>query len=134
MKGPRVAQIKIYGLREHLTPIKEKLSHLIHACTVEALQLPLDKRFHRFFPLDPSDFSFPADRSPRYTIIEISLFEGRSVETKKRLIRLLFTKLHEECSISPQDVEVTLFETPKQNWGIRGLPGDELHLDYRVDV
>lgn len=129
-----MAQIKIYGLREHLTPIKEKLSHLIHACAVEALQLPLDKRFHRFFPLDPSDFSFPADRSPRYTIIEISLFEGRSVETKKQLIRLLFSKLHEELSIPPQNVEITLFETPKQNWGIRGLPGDELHLNYRVDV
>ncbi len=134
MKGTRVAQIKIYGLREHLTPIKEKLSHIIHACVVEALQLPLDKRSHRFFPLDPSDFSFPADRSTRYTIIEISLFEGRSVETKKQLIRLLFAKLHEELSIPPQDVEITLFETPKQNWGIRGLPGDELHLNYQVDV
>lgn len=134
MKGLRMAQIKIYGLREHLTPLKEKLSHLIHTCAVEALQLPPDKRFHRFFPLDPSDFLFPADRSPRYTIIEISMFEGRSVETKKRLIRLLFAKLHEELSIPPQDVEITLFETPKQNWGIRGLPGDELSLNYQVDV
>lgn len=129
-----MAQIKIYGLREHLMPIKEKLSDLIHACTVEALQLPLDKRFHRFFPLDPSDFFFPADRSPRYTIIEVGLFEGRSVATKKRLIRLLFAKLHEGLSFSPQDVEITLFETPKQNWGIRGLSGDELHLNYHVDV
>ncbi len=129
-----MAQIKIYGLREHLMPIQEKLSYLIHACAVEALQLPPDKRFHRFFPLDPTDFFFPADRSPRYTLIEISMFEGRSVETKKRLIRLLFAKLHEELSFSPQDVEITLFETPKQNWGIRGLPGDELQLNYHVDV
>lgn len=129
-----MAQIKIYGLKEHLTSIKEQLSHLIHACAVEALQLPPEKRFHRFFPLDPSDFFFPADRSSRYTIIEISMFEGRSVETKKQLIRLLFSKLHEELSIPPHDVEITIFETPKQNWGIRGLPGDELSLNYRVDV
>lgn len=36
--------------------------------------------------------------------------------------------------ISPQDVEVTIFETPKHNWGIRGLPGDELALNYKVNI
>jgi|SRR5581483_3892495 phenylpyruvate tautomerase PptA (4-oxalocrotonate tautomerase family) len=134
MKGFYMAQIKIYGLKEHLAPIKEKLSNVVHACVVEALQLPPDKRFHRFFPLDPSDFFFPADRSTHYTIIEISMFEGRSDETKKQLIRLLFTRLHEELLIAPQDVEITIIETPRQNWGIRGLPGDELHVNYRVNV
>ncbi|MBV9229297.1 MAG: tautomerase family protein [Chloroflexi bacterium] len=129
-----MAQIKIYGLREHLAPIKAKLSDVLHACAVEALHLPPDKRFHRFFLLDASDFFFPADRSTRYTIIEISMFEGRSIETKKQLIRLLFSRLHEELHIAPQDVEITIFETPKHNWGIRGLPGDELHLNYQVNV
>src|SRR5438045_3902220 len=101
-----MAQVKIYGLREHLAPIKGTLSDVIHACTVEALQLPVEKRFHRFFLLDPSDYLFPADRSERYTIIEISMFEGRSAETKKQLIRLLFAQLHKELRIPPQDVEI----------------------------
>ncbi|MEM6432015.1 MAG: tautomerase family protein, partial [Deinococcota bacterium] len=26
------------------------------------------------------------------------------------------------------------FETPKENWGIRGQLGDELSLNYKVDV
>ena len=129
-----MAQIKIYGLKEHLAPLKEKFSDILHACAVEVLHLPPDKRFHRFFLLDSSDFFFPIDRSERYTIIEISMFEGRSVETKKQLIRLLFTRLQEELLIPPHDVEITIFETPQQNWGIRGLPGDELHLNYRVNV
>src|SRR5690242_14727927 len=127
-----MAQIKIYGLREHLAPVKEKLSDVIHACAVEALQLPSEKRFHRFFPLEASDFFFPADRSARYIIIEISMFEGRSVETKKQLISLLFRRFNEELHIAPQDVEITIFETPRQNWGIRGLPGDELQVNYQV--
>jgi phenylpyruvate tautomerase PptA (4-oxalocrotonate tautomerase family) len=62
------------------------------------------------------------------------MFEGRSEEAKKQLIRLLFTRLQAEVGIAPQDVEVTIFETPRQNWGIRGQTGDELALNYRVDV
>src|ERR1700749_1471333 len=101
-----MAQIKIYGLKDHLGPVKEKFSDVLHACAVEALQLPAEKRFHRFFLLDPTDFFFPSDRRSRYTIIEISMFEGRSVEAKKQLIRLLFARLQEELLIPPQDVEI----------------------------
>lgn len=129
-----MAQIKIYGLREHLAPVREKFSETVHTCAMEALQLPAEKRFHRFILLDAADFLYPADRSERYTIIEISLFEGRSVETKKQLLHLLFRRLQEELQIAPQDLEITIFETPRHNWGIRGLPGDELSLNYRVNV
>jgi phenylpyruvate tautomerase PptA (4-oxalocrotonate tautomerase family) len=129
-----MSQIKIYGLREQLDPIKQRLSDVVHACVMEALQYPADKRAHRFFPLDRSDFYYPAGRTERYTILEISMFEGRSVEAKKKLIRLLFEKLHGECDISPQDLEITIFETPKHNWGFRGLPGDEHSLNYKVEV
>lgn len=129
-----MAQIKIFGLRAHLAARRAALSDTIHACVIEALQYPPDKRFHRFLPLEPADFIYPADRSDQYTIIEISMFEGRSDEAKKQLIRLLFARLQADVGIAPQDVEITIFETPRQNWGIRGQPGDELGLTYRVDV
>jgi phenylpyruvate tautomerase PptA (4-oxalocrotonate tautomerase family) len=129
-----LAQIKIYGLREPLDAVKKQLSDVIHACMVEALKLPADKRFHRFLALDSSDFIYPADRSERYTIIEISMFEGRSEEAKKHLIRLLFEQLNTELKLSAHDVEITIFETPRQNWGIRGMAGDELNLNYNVKV
>jgi phenylpyruvate tautomerase PptA (4-oxalocrotonate tautomerase family) len=101
---------------------------------VQALAYPLDKRFHRFISLEPSQFIFPDDRSTNYTIIEISMFEGRSFETKKLLIRLLYQYIEQEVGIAPQDVEVTIFETPKHCWGIRGQCADELTLNYKVDV
>ena len=129
-----MAQVKIYGLRERLDPIKPGLSDVIHSCVVEALEFPADKRAHRFFPLDRADFFYPAGRTDRYTILEFSMFEGRSVETKKRLIRLLFERVEKECGIAPQDLEVTIFESPKCNWGFRGLPGDEIKLSYKVEV
>ena len=129
-----MAQVKIFGVKERLHPIRKALSDIIHACIVEALQYPVDKRFHRFFSMETEDFYFPADRTEAYTVIEISLFEGRMVETKKQLIRLLFDRIYNQLQLSPQDIEITIFETPKANWGIRGLPGDELQLPYQVNV
>ena len=129
-----MAQVKIYGMRQHLDPIKARLSDTIHACVVEALQYPSDKRAHRFFPLDSSDFYYPAGRTNGYTILEFSMFEGRSVEAKKTLIRLLFARVSEACGITPTDLEITITETPRANWGFRGLPGDEHTLNYNVEV
>lgn len=129
-----MSQVKIYGVTDHLGPIRGELSEVVHGCLVEALGLPEEKRFHRFFPLAAEDFLFPADRSDRYTIVEIGMFEGRSVAAKKRLIRLLFERIEGRLGIAPIDVEITIVETPKHNWGIRGLPGDELGLGYRVEV
>jgi phenylpyruvate tautomerase PptA (4-oxalocrotonate tautomerase family) len=129
-----MAQVKVYGLGERLRPIRAALSEAIHGCVVEALDYPRDKRFHRFFPLEREDFVHPADRGDGYTIVEISMFEGRSVEARTRLVRLLFERLERECGIRPVDLEITITETPQHNWGIRGRPGDELALGYRVDV
>jgi len=119
-------QTKIYGVDKYLNPIKNQLSIVIHSCFVDALKYPPEKRFHRFFPMDKSDFIFPSDKSQSYLIIEISMFEGRSVDVKKNLIRLLIQRINEKFSISPNDLEITIFETPKHNWGVRGVTGDEL--------
>lgn len=129
-----MAQIKVYALRAALDPIRAELSDVIHSCVVDALALPADKRFHRFFPLERDDFHYPPDRTERYTIIEISMFEGRSVEARKQLIRTLFERIESRLAITPADVEITITETPRENWGIRGRTGDELALSYRVDV
>ena len=129
-----MAQVKIYALASALSGQRERVSSLIHSCLMEAFALPEDKRFHRFFPLEPEDFIFPAGRSARYTILEIHMFGGRSDAAKKRLIQLLFERFRAELGYDVNDLELTLTETPRVNWGIRGLPGDELGLSYKVEV
>lgn len=129
-----MAQIKIYGIASFIRNSRSAISDSIHSCIVEALAYPEDKRAHRFIPLEPDDFIYPPGRSEKYIIIEISIFEGRTVETKKKLIYLLFSRLSEQVGITPMDVEITITETPKYNWGIRGMTGDELNLNYKVEV
>ena len=129
-----MAQIKIYGIKEHLNPIKQELSESIHACVVEVLAFPKEKRFHRFFPMNREDMLYGVGRSDAYTIIEIIMIEGRTVETKKRLIKMLFVKIEEQLNIKPSDIEICIQEAPASNWGFRGMTGDEIMLDYKVKV
>lgn len=129
-----MAQIKIYGIRERLNPIKKTLSNTIHRCVMEALGMPEDKRAHRFFPLEKEDFFMPGGRTEAYTIIEISMISGRTVETKKKLIRLLFDKIRDEIGIVHQDIEISIHESPASNWGFRGYHGDEVKLNYKIEV
>ena len=124
----------MYGLRAKLDPIKAQLSDVIHACVVEALQFPEDKRAHRFFPLARVDFFFPSGRTDAYTIIEIAMIAGRSVETKKKLILLLFERISSKLGISAVDIEINISEAAKSNWGFRGETGDEVELNYRIEV
>jgi phenylpyruvate tautomerase PptA (4-oxalocrotonate tautomerase family) len=130
-----MAQFTIFGYADALRPRRAAMSDVVHASAAAVLGLPADKRFHRFVPLDADDFVVPDSRSRDYTIIEVSLFEGRTVETKKAFIRHLYAGFADQLHIAAIDLEVTLFESPRHNWGIRGLPGDELtDLTYQVDV
>ncbi|ALG67243.1 tautomerase family protein [Beggiatoa leptomitoformis] len=129
-----MAQVTIYGRDSVLPTYREKLSATIHACMIDALKITADKRFHRFIPLAPDNFFYPADRTEFYTVIEISMFAGRTDETKKYLLYQLMEKISAEIGISKQDIEITLFETPPSHWGIRGKTGDELMLNYPVNI
>lgn len=129
-----MAQIKIYAEREHLSRHRAALSDAVHQAAMTALGLPEDKRFHRFIALDPEDFVRPADRGPGYTVIEVSMFEGRSGDAKRALLRALMDGVPAVTGVAVDDVEITITETPQANWGIRGVVADELSLTYKVGV
>lgn len=130
-----MAQFKVYGLGDALRPRRAAMSDALHRSAADVLGLPADKRFHRFFPMDPDDLIVPESRSRDYTIVEVLLFEGRTVETKKAFVRDLYRRFESDLGIAPIDLEITLLESPRHDWGIRGLPGDELtDLAYRVEV
>jgi hypothetical protein len=74
---------KIYGIDEQLRPVRQLLSDTIQSCVCEALVYPEDKRNHLFFPMSKGDLFPRAGRSDSYTIIEIVMIAGRSIETRK---------------------------------------------------
>lgn len=129
-----MAQVKIHARRAFIDRHRQALSDAIHAVMMPALGLPEDKRFHRFIALDDGDFIHPPDRGDGYTVIEILMFEGRSDSAKRACLRGLMRAIPEATGIAAEAVEITLIETPKANWGIRGKIGDELALTYKVET
>ena len=101
---------------------------------MDALGIPKDKRAHRFIALAKEDFMMPEGRTEAYTSIEISMIEGRTSETKKKLIRLLFDRIQEQVGISHMDLEICIYESPACNWGFRGIHGDDIQLNYEINV
>jgi 4-oxalocrotonate tautomerase family enzyme len=129
-----MAQVVVYGRRDSLDQRRSALSEAIHTAIMSALEYPPEKKFQRFIALDESDFIYPADRGADYTIIEISMFEGRTDAAKRALIAELFTRIEAQAGINRHSLEITIAETPKVNWGIRGQNAADLTLNYRVEV
>ena len=128
-----MTQIKFYGRRDRWSGLRQEISDTVHGCLVDVWKLPEDKRFHRFLLLDAEDLVCP-QRSERYLIVEIVCFGGRSDEAKRALIHALFARVGEALGLPTADLEIVIMESPKVNWGIRGLPGDELTLMYPVTI
>ena len=127
--------IVIYGIDKHLNPIKSQLSEVIHGCMQSVLGMPEDKRAHRFIPLAKEDFFYPGGRTDCYTVIEINMMKGRKPETQKTLIKALFKEIESALGINPIDIEITIKEQEKYQWGFRGITGDEASdLKYNVEV
>jgi 4-oxalocrotonate tautomerase family enzyme len=129
-----MAQVVVYGTRASLEQRRSSLSAAIHEAIMVALEYPPEKKFQRFIALDASDFIYPDDRGEEYTIIEISMFEGRTDAAKRALIAELFTRIEATAGVSPHSLEITITETPMSNWGIRGQNAADLAWNYRVDV
>lgn len=128
-------QAKIYGIREHLVPIRDALSDAVNEAISVGLAFPRERRLQRFFPMDRADFIYPAhERSERYTIIEIETFQGRSKETLKRLVSELYARVPAATGIEPRDLDVIISEQPRHAWGLMGENGDEIELTYKVAI
>lgn len=128
-----MAQIKVYGRRDVWAARRRDVSDLLQECLESAWKLPSGKRFHRFLLLDAEDLVCP-QRGEHYLIIEILCFTGRSDDAKRDLIRTLYARLTPALGLTPDDLEITIIDTPKVNWGIRGVPADELALPYPTEI
>ncbi|MBU1238489.1 tautomerase family protein [Myxococcota bacterium] len=108
-------------------------SEALHALLQETLHiLPHD----RLIVLDVHEATMivPPTCAGRYLLFEISLFPGRTMETRRRLYGAL-CQLAEEFNVSATDTRIVLHEVPLENWGIRGgLPASEVALGYEVRV
>lgn len=105
----------------------------VHAALVEGLKIPDRTITIRFFAHEPHRFTADARRDERFTLVTIDLFAGRSIGAKQGLYAAIARNLV-ELDIPADHVKVLLRETPRENWGIGGVPASEISLGYDVEV
>ena len=101
-------------------------------CIREVLGLLPDDRNIRVIAHDPALFRM---KPPYEMIVEITMFSGRTKETKKKLYRQLVDRLHKKLGIARETVFIVINEQPLENWGIRGGKGaDEFDLGFKETI
>ena len=109
-----------------------KMKELVMDAVVAALQLPSDDRNIRICEYKPELFDM---KTPYEILVEITLFSGRTLETKKKLYQNIVELLQKNGICSKENVFIVLNEQPQENWGIRGgIPANQIMLNFKVEI
>jgi hypothetical protein len=106
----------------------------IHAGIVETLHTPEDDKVLRLVEHPPEHFAIPGSAGERYTHIEITMFAGRTLATKRALYKAIVRNL-EPFGMSPKDVKIILVEVSAESVGMRGgIAACDLDIGYEIRV
>ena len=126
--------VRIEVVRGWAADLKPALIKAVHGALVEALRIPTWDRVVAIVEHEPEDFAIPPRRGPRFTVVSITLFSGRTIDAKRALYRAVVGNLA-QFGVPADDVVVVLNEQPRENWGVRGgVPASEIELGFKVDV
>ncbi|NLF41541.1 MAG: tautomerase family protein [Bacteroidales bacterium] len=113
-------------------PMLILLRDIVMDSVAGVLQLLPDDRNIRIIEYLPELFQM---KKPYKVLIEISMFTGRSKETKKNLYKTITENIAASGIFDKENILIVLNEVPLQNWGVRGgIPADEVNLGFKVDV
>jgi phenylpyruvate tautomerase PptA (4-oxalocrotonate tautomerase family) len=113
---------------------EEAIIDAVHQALMEAIKIPEWDRTIRLIVHEPHRFATPPQKDDRYTLVEVDLFSGRSLDAKKALYRAIVNNLG-RLGIPTDHIKVLLRESAAENWGVRGgVPASEVDLGFKVDV
>ncbi len=106
----------------------------IYNCLKSVFKVSDEELQARYVCYDKNAFRSPGDRS-EFIHIEITLFKGRKLETKRRLYQLISHRIAAQLGISAQAVLILLVEQEPENWGMRGgVPASEIDFGYVISI
>lgn len=110
----------------------EMLSALQRALEA-GLKIPAHDRCIVLQEHEPDSFLVPPGVGPNYMVVEIVLFNGRSLDAKRRLYSEIVTEMR-AFGLGPSDVKTVLVESTRENWGLRGKAACDIDLGFKVEV
>lgn len=100
---------------------------------VEGIRIPEGDRFIRILEYPAYAFATAPDRGPTYTIVEISMFSGRSLDAKRRLYAALAREFA-AFGVPARDLKIIVHDVPRENWGLRGQAASDIELGFKIEV
>jgi 4-oxalocrotonate tautomerase len=101
--------------------VRTAIGDVVYAAMVETLKVPKRDQFMVItehpaagLVLDPSYLDIP--RTKDALVIQLTLNEGRTVETKKAFYKAVADGLHARIGLRREDVIISLVEVKKENW------------------
>jgi phenylpyruvate tautomerase PptA (4-oxalocrotonate tautomerase family) len=100
---------------------KKALGNIVYKTMVQAMNVPEHDNFQVISEHDETSLVYDQEylgieRSSGIIIIQITLNEGRTLETKQAFFRQLASRLHDELAVREEDVFINLVEVKKENW------------------
>lgn len=92
----------------------------VHEALKRALDIPDWDRFQRLIEIEDPLFERGQGKTDRFTMIEITLFPGRTKEQKARIYEETTKALGKNPGIAASDLFIVLHEPPDENWGLGG--------------
>ncbi len=112
---------------------KKALLDGVHAAFVEAFRIPEDDRNQILHEHAPAHFE--SRHGPSFTLVECTVFPGRSADAKRRLFAAIARNLEASPGIDPAKVLVVLHEPALECWGVRGgKAATDVALGFALDV
>jgi len=100
---------------------RRTVGDVVYDAMIAVLNVPQNDRFQVITEHAPGDFVIDPTylgiaRSPDCIVIQVTLNEGRTLETKRAFYKALADGLHQRLQLRREDVFVNLVEVRKENW------------------
>ena len=112
--------VRIEILKGKDASYQKTLLQAVHDALVTAIGIPDWDRFQQLYELEPECFERAPGKTDRFTMIEITMFPGRSKEQKACIFEEITRELKTRLGIANTDVFIVIQEPPNENWGLAG--------------
>lgn len=113
--------VKIEIIKGKSLEYKKTVLDAVHVALENAIQIENWDRFQRLYEIEDDLFERSESKTDKFTMIEITMFPGRTKEQKSKLYKEIVKELNERLGIEPTDIFIVINESANENWGLAGI-------------
>ena len=118
--GQKMPLVRIEIIKGKSVDYKKEMLDAVHTALMNAIQIEDWDRFQRLYEIEDELFERSESKTDKFTMIELTMFQGRTKEQKERIYEEIVKELYERLEIQATDVFIVIHEPPNENWGLAG--------------